>query len=425
MQMRSLRCISKPTASSSEPMSTPSAPTNTSNTVDEEKMFLRKEHRGDVTTTSRGSDDGTAGDAHASTKHDVETPLAADAKDTTLASTTIIESSPETLMVSVRTMDDTMRIVDLAHDTASPADSDSTFEHELSLNSEGGSEDVSVKGPPSLDPATSPSEAQRAQRHANTHDLTMSEPRARKSPAAASATIVAAAEYTPVALIAGPLLDPVAENMNAIKTWVIARKRHAWLPELLLIIWGGLNVWILNCSTELTNLIRAIPYPLAFLEGMPRTSFLNFGHAINSETQLAVIRRYASDSSLSVRVCDHCNRWNTVSSAQKAVVRWRTTDSIKHWRRLEQLDKKLLCATITQQIEIPAWGALNAICALLPILAPADPDTAVVVSKTKDSLYFTSTAVRDAVAGVLSTPANWQPVYALHPSEERVLHRRD
>ena len=165
--------------------------------------------------------------------------------------------------------------------------------------------------------------------------------------------------------------------------------------------------------------------PRFFLEGMPRTSFLHFGHAINSETQLAVIRWYASDSILSVRVRDHCNRCNTVASAQKAVVRWRTTDSIRHWQRLEQLDKKLLCATITQQIEIPAWGALNAICALLPILAPADPDTAVVVSKTKDSLYFTSTAVRDAVAGVLRTPANWQPVYALLPSEEQVLHHRD
>ena len=117
--------------------------------------------------------------------------------------------------------------------------------------------------------------------------------------------------------------------------------------------------------------------PRFFLEGMPRTSFLHFGHAINSETQLAVIRWYASDSILSVRVRDHCNRCNTVASAQKAVVRWRTTDSIRHWQRLEQLDKKLLCATITQQIEIPAWGALNAICALLPILAPADPDTAV------------------------------------------------
>ena len=92
------------------------------------------------------------------TKHDVDTSLAADANDKTLACTTTIESPPDTLMVSVRTMDDTMRIVDLAHDTASPADSDcddktadsdvgivsflraveATFRHELPLNSEGG-----------------------------------------------------------------------------------------------------------------------------------------------------------------------------------------------------------------------------------------------------------------------------------------------
>uniref|UniRef100_M4BRA2 Uncharacterized protein n=1 Tax=Hyaloperonospora arabidopsidis (strain Emoy2) TaxID=559515 RepID=M4BRA2_HYAAE len=222
-------------------MSTPAAPKITSNTVDDEEN-LRTEHRGDFTTTSRGSDDSTASDARASTEHDVENPLAADANDTTLASTTIIESPPDILTVSVLTMDDTMRTVDLAHDTASPADSDcddgtadsdigifsspraleDQFEHKLSLNSEGGAEDVSVKGPPSLDSATASSEA-----HTNIHDRTMNEPRARKSPAAASAVIVAAAAYTPVGLIAGPLLGPVADNMTSIKTWVIARKRHA------------------------------------------------------------------------------------------------------------------------------------------------------------------------------------------------------
>ena len=68
----------------------------------------------------------------------------------------------------------------------------------------------------------------------------MNEPRARKSPAAASAAIVAAAAYTPVALIAGPLLDPVAENITAIKIWVIPQKRHAQLPELLPITPGAL-----------------------------------------------------------------------------------------------------------------------------------------------------------------------------------------
>ena len=152
-------------------MSTPADPKNTSNTVDEEES-LRAEHRGEVTTTLRGSDDGAAGDACASTEHDVETPLAADANDTTLASTSTIESPPDTLMVSVRTVVDTMRIVNLSHDTASPADSDcddgtadsdvaivsfpraleATFEHELPLNSEGGSENVSVK-PPELRPS--------------------------------------------------------------------------------------------------------------------------------------------------------------------------------------------------------------------------------------------------------------------------------
>ena len=104
-------------------MSTPDDSKNTSNTADEEEN-LRAEHRGEVTTTLRGSDDGAAGDACASTEHDVETPLAADANDTTLASTSTIESPPDTLMVSVRTVVDTMRIVNLSHDTASPADSD-------------------------------------------------------------------------------------------------------------------------------------------------------------------------------------------------------------------------------------------------------------------------------------------------------------
>ena len=125
---------------------------------------------------------------------------------------------------------------------------------------------------------------------------------------------------------------------------------------------NGLDVWILNCSTELMNLIRAIPYPLAFSKGIPQTSFLNFGYAINSETQLAVIRHYSSDNSLSVRVRDHYTRWNTVASARKAVVRWRTTDSIKHWRRLEQLDRSYYVLLSLSSLTYPPGGLKCHLC---------------------------------------------------------------
>ncbi|KAI9921136.1 hypothetical protein PsorP6_001267 [Peronosclerospora sorghi] len=94
------------------------------------------------------------------------------------------------------------------------------------------------------------------------------------------------------------------------------------------------------------------------------------------EAQLAIIRKYAADRNLFAKIRKLCTRWSAVAGVQKGKTRWRTTDSIEKWDAVEQHDMKLLCATVVQPVYIDEWGALNAICVLLPNLAPANTNTA-------------------------------------------------
>ena len=115
-------------------------------------------------------------------------------------------------------------------------------------------------------------EAQSAKRNANTHERTMNEPRARKSPAAASAAVTSDASPHPGATIDASVslstttsnLEPRLENVAAIKHWVASRIIYAQLPDSLPVTNKGLEEWIMNCATELANLLTSLPYPCDF-----------------------------------------------------------------------------------------------------------------------------------------------------------------
>ena len=123
-----------------------------------------------------------------------------------------------------------------------------------------------------------------------------------------------------------------------------------------------------------------------------------------------------------VKLRDLCTGWAATADRQSGQIRWRTTDNIQRWRRFIKLQPELLCATVVEPLaDLDHWGVLNALCVLLPKLAPIEVETNVVMPQTKAVLYHLSTEVRAAVAGILCKPANWQPALDLISRKGQLL----
>ena len=109
----------------------------------------------------------------------------------------------------------------------------------------------------------------------------------------------------------------------------------ASVPDVLPLSQTGQATWITACLSDLEALVRVLPFPMLYLSGMTGDNLINFGHAINSEAQLPVISQHAS----------HVNE-ESESSAQVGLqlgkIRWKTTDSIQHWRRVAKLQPGLI-----------------------------------------------------------------------------------
>ena len=67
----------------------------------------------------------------------------------------------------------------------------------------------------------------------------------------------------------------------------------ASVPDVLPLIQTGQDTWITACPSDHEALVRALPFPVLYLSGMTGDTLINFGHAINSEAQLLVIRQHA------------------------------------------------------------------------------------------------------------------------------------
>ena len=187
---------------------------------------------------------------------------------------------------------------------------------------------------------------QLAARASDKHARTLTASRVRKSPLNASPMIAAAA------LTEGSRC--AAANLLVIKKWVKNRSCVVSIPHVLPTTASGQNEWIRHCTAELVGLVMALPFPIQYLKCMTPTTLKTFGHAINSETQLAVIRRYATHADLELN--RFCSSWDAVASQQLGVIRWKTTDSIQRWRKVHKLHPELLCATVVDPIATDDWA---------------------------------------------------------------------
>ena len=153
---------------------------------------------------------------------------------------------------------------------------------------------------------------------------------------------------------------------------------------------------------------------------MPGAALPSFGHSINIESQLAVIRLHTIHADAKLR--DLCTGWAAMADGQIGQIRWRTTDTIQRWRRFSKLQPYLLCATVVEPLgDLDHWGVLNVLCVLLPKLAPIDIKTDVVMPQTKPVLYHLSKEVRAAVVGILCKPANWHRALDLIARGDQLL----
>uniref|UniRef100_A0AAV1U3G9 Uncharacterized protein n=1 Tax=Peronospora matthiolae TaxID=2874970 RepID=A0AAV1U3G9_9STRA len=69
----------------------------------------------------------------------------------------------------------------------------------------------------------------------------------------------------------------------------------------------GQTAWVNSCALDLAAKVSGLPYPVAYLVSMLGEALRAFGHAINSETQLAVIRQHTSHADAKLR--ELCTGW--------------------------------------------------------------------------------------------------------------------
>ena len=155
----------------------------------------------------------------------------------------------------------------------------------------------------------------------------------------------------------------------------------------------GQVAWIAACALVLARLVSGFPYPITYLASMPGETLPSFGHATNSESQLAVIRLHTTHDNATLR--DLCTGWAATADGQTGEIRWRTTDNVQWWRRFSKLHPDLLCANVVEPLaDLNHWGVLNVLCVLLPQLAPVGIEMDVVIPQT--NLCYTTSPNRYA-----------------------------
>ena len=124
---------------------------------------------------------------------------------------------------------------------------------------------------------------------------------------------------------------------------------------------NGQVAWITTFALEWARLVSGLPYPIAYLTSMPGDTLRSFGHAINSESQLTVIRLHSTNADAKLR--DLCTGWIATADGKTGPIRRRTTDNIQRWRRFSKLQPDLLCATVVEPLGyLDYWGVINVLC---------------------------------------------------------------
>ena len=84
---------------------------------------------------------------------------------------------------------------------------------------------------------------------------------------------------------------------------------------------------ITSCALEVAALVSDLPYPVAYLASMKGEILRAFGHCINSETQLSVIRQHTAHADRQLR--ELCTGWAATADGHSGQIRWKTTDNIQ------------------------------------------------------------------------------------------------
>ena len=128
----------------------------------------------------------------------------------------------------------------------------------------------------------------------------------RKVPDTAYAAVAAAAEPEST--------KQLSANTAAILKWVSRHKAVAKLPATMPVRPKGQVAWITTCALELERLVSGLPYPIAYLTSMPGDTLRSFGHAINSESQLAVTQQHITHADVTLR--DLYTGWTATADGQ-------------------------------------------------------------------------------------------------------------
>ena len=135
------------------------------------------------------------------------------------------------------------------------------------------------------------------------------------------------------------------------------------VPTTLPIGRKGLSAWITSCALELAALVSVLPYPIAYLALMQKKTLRAF-NTINRETQLSVIRQHTVTPIGRYASCVRFGlQWQTVKIKQ---IRWKTTDNIHRWQKINKLQPDLLCATVVTPLhDLNHWGIFHVLRVLL------------------------------------------------------------
>ena len=92
---------------------------------------------------------------------------------------------------------------------------------------------------------------------------------------------------------------------------------------------------ITSCALELAALVSVLPYPVAHLASIQGKTLRAFGHSINSETQLSVIRLHIARDDRQLHKM--CTGWAATADGQSGQIRWKTTNNIQRWKKISKL----------------------------------------------------------------------------------------
>jgi hypothetical protein len=199
------------------------------------------------------------------------------------------------------------------------------------------------------------------------------------------------------------------QNSDAMEAWIktVRKNKRYEIPTLQHGDISKLTTWIPSHVESLAALLQSLPYPVEALRGIPYKKLLDFGHAINSQTQLALIKYHAEDEGIDEKPRLHCKKWAAaICASTHGSTRWALSDDPMRWGRLERMDDTLLTATTPDPVETERWAILNVIGVLMPLTFPCHIDVGVVMPEVRTSVYWKSKDIQDIVT-MIATTKSW------------------